>query len=324
MPVRGWCAMLCTFVLAVGAGFSEQVTSPEVTNRVAATTQSLAEAQPGHEKAADSESSIAGGDLLRVRVFGVNDFDQEVRVSALGNISLPLIGDVKVSGLTTERAQLVIAQKLIDGNFMLHPQVLIFEKEYATQAVAVMGEVTKPGMYPLFGRHSIFDVLSMAGGVTEKSGPMVTISHRDHSQHPVEVKLSDIGKSSDANREVLPGDTVLVSRAGIVYVVGDVRNPSGVVILSGSEMTVLKAIAMAGGINQTAAVNRTKLIRRTANGPVETPIPLKRILAAKASDLKLEADDIIFVPSSAAKGASKRGIEAVLQAAATVAIYRVP
>lgn len=118
---------------------------------------------------------IGGGDLLKVRVFGVNDFDEEARVSSWGKISLPLIGEVKVAGLTTEQAQAVIAQRLIDGNFMLHPQVLVFEKEYATQGVSVMGEVAKPGIYPLLGSHTVFDFLSMAGGTTEKSGP-----HRHH------------------------------------------------------------------------------------------------------------------------------------------------
>ena len=117
---------------------------------------------------------------------------------------------------------------------------------------------------------------------------------------------------------------MLVSRAAIVYVVYDVRNPSGVVIANGSDMTVLKAIAIAGGVNPTASVNHAKLSRRTLTGPEERPIPLKRIFEAKAPDLKLRVEEIVFVPSSAAKGAGKRGLEAILQAATGVAIYRTP
>jgi len=284
----------------------------------------IAQANEGRAGRDATETLIAGGDLLRVSVFGVKDFDVDARVSARGNVSLPLIGDVQVAELTTDEAQAVIEKRLIDGQFMLHPQVSVFTKEYATQGISVLGEVQKPGIYPLLGSHGLFEVLSMAGGTTQKSGPIVTIRHRSSPNDPVQVKLVEVGKSADANSEILPGDTVFVSKAGIVYVVGDVKNPSGVVIENDSDMTVLKAIAIAGGVNPTAAVNRAKLIRRTSNGPEQTAIPLKKILAAKATDLKLQPEDIIFVPNSAAKSAGRRGLEAVLQAATGVAIYRTP
>ena len=90
---------------------------------------------------------------------------------------------------------------------------------------------------------------------------------------------------------------------------------------NGSEMTVLKAIAMAGGPNSTAALNAAKIIRHTAQGPQETPLALKKILSAKAPDPKLDAEDIVFVPNSAAKGAGKRGLEAIIQSATYMAIY---
>jgi polysaccharide export outer membrane protein len=237
---------------------------------------------------------------------------------------LPLIGDVQLAGLTTDEAQAVIEKRLIDGQFMLRPEVSVFAKEYATQGVSVMGEVQKPGIYPMLGSHGLFDVLSMAGGTTPKSGITVTITHRSRPHDPVQVKLVDVGKSPDANSEILPGDTVFVSKAGIVYVVGDVKNPSGIAIESDSDMTVLKAIAIAGGVNPTAAVSSAKLIRRTSNGPEETSIPLKKILSAKAIDLKLQPEDIIFVPNSAAKSVGRRGLEAALQAATGIAIYRTP
>ena len=268
------------------------------------------------------ETVIGSGDLLRVSVFGVSTFDEEVRVSGRGDISLPLIGDVHVAGLNIDEAQSLIRRKLIDGNFMVHPEVSVFEKEYATQGVAVLGEVQKPGVYPLLGPHHLFDVLSFAGGMTPKAGPEVTITHHDRPDQLHTVTLAgDVAKSNAANVEILPGDTVAVSKAGIVYVVGDVKSPAGVVMVNGSEMTVVKAIAMAGGANPTAALNGGKIIRRTPQGPQEIPIQLKQILAAKAADPKLEAEDIVFVPSNTAKGAAKRGLEAILQTAVGVAIY---
>lgn len=121
--------------------------------------------------------------------------------------------------------------------------------------------------------------------------------------------------------EVFPGDTIVVSKAGIVYVVGDVHKPSGVVMDNGTQMTVLKAIAMAEGANPTAALNSAKLIRTTPTGPQEMPLELKKILSAKSPDIHLQAEDIIFVPSSTVKGAGRRGLEAIIQAATGVAIY---
>ena len=268
------------------------------------------------------ETMIGSGDLLKVGVFGVSTFDVEVRVSGRGDISLPLIGDVHVAGLTTDEAQTLIQKRLIDGNFMVHPEVSVFEREYATQGVAVLGEVQKPGVYPLLGPHHLFDVISLAGGMTPKAGSEVTIAHRDHPDQPQTVTLTgDVAKSNAANVEILPGDTVAVSLAGIVYIVGDVKSPAGVVMPNGSEMTVVKAIAMAGGANPSAALNGGKIIRRTPQGPQEIPIQLKQILAAKAADPKLEPDDIVFVPTSAAKSAAKRGLEAIVQTAVGVAIY---
>lgn len=270
------------------------------------------------------DTLIDGGDLLRISVFGVKDFDVDARVSSRGSVSLPLIGDVQLAGLTPDEAEAVVARRLAAGDFILEPQVSVFVKEYATQGVSVLGEVEKPGIYPLLGSHGLVDVLSMAGGATQKSGPIVTITHRGRPNDAVTVNLADVGKSADANAEVLPGDTVFVSKAGIVYVVGDVKNPSGIVIENTSDMTVLKAIAIAGGTNPTAAINNAKLIRKTPGGHEESSIPLKKIFAAKATDLKLQPEDIVFVPSSAARSAGRRGLEAVLQAATGMAIYRTP
>ena len=254
---------------------------------------------------------IGGGDLLKVSILGVPESDQEVRVAEDGNISLNFIGSVHVAGLTTSAAQELIAKKLVAGGFFTKPQVSVFAKEYATQGVSVMGEVQKPGVYPLLGSRRLFDVLSLAGGTSAKAGKVVSITHRDHPQSPASVMLSnDASESAKNNVEIYAGDTVVVSRAGVVYVVGDVHRPSGVIMDNGSDMTVLQAIAMAEGTNPTAALNKAKLIRRTGGGPSENPLNLKDMLASKAPDVRLQAEDIIFVPNSAAKSATSRTMEA--------------
>jgi len=267
---------------------------------------------------------IGGGDLLKVSVLGAPESDQEVRVDQDGNISLNFIGSVHVAGLTNNAAQDLIAKKLTAGGFFTQPQVSVFTREYATQGISILGEVQKPGVYPLLGARRLFDVLSLAGGTTQKAGNVVSITHRDHPESPHGVVLSnDATESVKSNIEVFAGDTVLVSRAGVVYVVGDVHKPSGVMMDNGTNMTVLQAIAMAEGTNPTAALNKAKLIRKTPSGPQELPLALKDMLSSKAPDVRLQAEDIIFVPNSAAKSATKRTLEAIIQSATGLAIYGV-
>jgi polysaccharide export outer membrane protein len=267
--------------------------------------------------------AIGGGDLLRVSVFGAPESDQDVRVDQDGNISLNFIGTVNVAGLTTSQAQDLIAKKLVAGGFFTQPQVSVFEKEYATQGVSVLGEVQRPGVYPLVGARRLFDVLSLAGGTSTKAGRMVSITHRDNPQAPLSLLMSnDPNESAKSNVEIFGGDTIVVSKAGVVYIVGDVKKPSGVNMDSSSDMTVLQAIAMAEGTNPTAALNKAKLIRRMPNGPPqELPLALKDILASKAPDIHVKAEDIIFVPTSAAKSATRRSMEAIIQTATGLAIY---
>jgi polysaccharide biosynthesis/export protein len=268
-----------------------------------------------------AEMLIGGGDLLQVAVYGT-DFDKQVRVSDSGEITLPLLGTVKLAGLSIPEAETVVAKELARRGYFNDPQVSIFDREYATQAISVLGEVQKPGIYPLPGTRNLFDAISVAGGTTAKAGNRVTITHRSQPDHPVIVPFS---YSADAsihdNPRVFPGDTIVVSKAGIVYVVGDVKQPAGVV-MENSQMTVLQAVALAQGTNSTAKLNGSKIIRKTPTGPKEIPIRLKKILAAKAPDLPLQSGDILFIPSSVAKSAAHRSIEAIVQTATGVAIYR--
>jgi polysaccharide biosynthesis/export protein len=165
--------------------------------------------------------------------------------------------------------------------------------------------------------------LSLAGGTSSKAGKMVSITHRDRPESPINLMMSNNpDESVKSNVEIFGGDTIVVSKAGVVYIVGDVKRPSGVSMDSSSDMTVLQAIAMAEGTNPTAALNKAKLIRRTQGGPPqELPLALKDMLSSKAPDLRLQAEDIIFVPTSAAKSATRRSLEAIIQTATGLAVY---
>jgi polysaccharide export outer membrane protein len=267
------------------------------------------------------EILIGPGDLIEVSVYGA-DYNKDVRVRSNGEITLPMAGTLKVDGLTPAQAEAQIAKRLIDGDFFNDPRVSVIEKETVTQGISVLGEVQKPGVYPLPGPRKLFDAISAAGGTTPRAGNTVSIMHRADSQQSETVTLSYNKSSSQSNVYVYPGDTVVVSKAGVVYVVGDVRTPGGFV-MENSHMTILQAYAMAQGANPTAALDKAQLIRKPdSEGRV---ISLKKILAAKAPDMNLQQDDIVFIPTSGAKVAGRRTIDALVQTASGIAIYsRVP
>lgn len=265
---------------------------------------------------------IGTGDLLVVSVYGASDFNKEVRVADSGEISLPLVGSVHVAGLNIQQAEIMVQQRLSEGGYFTDPQVSIFEKEYATQGISVLGEVQKPGIYPLLGSRALFDAVSAAGGLTPKAGNTITITHRSNPKEAQTVVLPPNQTfPAESNLAVFPGDTVVVSKAGIVYVVGDVRLPGGFV-MENPQLTVLQAIAMAQGTNNTAKLDKAALIRKGLGGPQQIPIPLLQIMSAKAPDITLQPDDIVFVPRSEGKAAVRRTLDAILQAATGAAIYR--
>ncbi len=267
---------------------------------------------------------IGAGDLLEVSVFDTPELSGKLRVSNGGDVSFPLIGTLHLQGLTVEQAQTLVRQKLIDGGFLKDPQVTIFGAEYATQGVSVVGEVHKPGVYPAFGEHRLLDYLSLAEGLTPLAGTTITITHAGHSGEPQHVKVTGgASPSPENNPQILPGDTIFVEHTGLVYVVGDVARPGGFPMDHDEHLTILQALALAQGTNYTAAKGSTKLIRTTLQGRVEIPVDLKKIMASKATDLAMQDNDILFIPSSTTKTALK-GIGAALPAVAGATIYRVP
>jgi polysaccharide biosynthesis/export protein len=265
---------------------------------------------------------ISAGDLLDLNVFDTPELSTKLRVDEHGNVSLPLAGVLQVSGMTAEQAGLAIEAHLRQTDILKDPHVSVTVLEYATQGVTVVGEVKNPGVYPLLGSHGLLDLISAAGGVTPNAGKAVTVTHRADPDHPVVVKVeSKPGSAAAFKVDISPGDTIMVSHAGIVYVVGDVGKPGGFLIENNDRLTVLQAVALAQGTNKTAALNQAKLIRKTETGREETPVPLKKILSNKASDESLADGDILFIPSSQAKNAAYRGMEAALQMATGVVVY---
>lgn len=276
-----------------------------------------------HPLLASSNVKLGVGDLIELSVFGVPDLSTKTRISGSGDVYLPLIDYVHIADLTTDEAQELIQKRLEDGGFVRNPHVSIFVDESASQAVTLVGEVNRPGAYPAIGERRLFDLISAAGGLTDKAGRNVTIEHRGDPDQKVEVQLSsNLADDTKNNVDVLPGDTIIVSRAGIIYVVGDVNRPSGFLI-EDNALSVLKALALAGGSTRTSALNKTRILRQTPNGIQEIPVNLKKILYAKAPDIALVKGDVLFIPGSAAKAAAYRSADAAMSLSTSMAVLAV-
>jgi polysaccharide export outer membrane protein len=268
---------------------------------------------------------IGAGDLVEMSVFDTPELSGKLRVSNTGDVILPLVGTVHLQGLTAADAQSLIRQKFIAGGFLKDPQVTVFISEYATQGVSIVGEVHKPGNYPAFGAHRLLDYLSLAEGLTPLAGTAIVITHSGHPEQPQTVKMAaGTAPQPENNPEILPGDTIFVEKTGVVYVVGDVVRPGGFPMDHDEQLSILQAVALAQGVNYTAAKGSVRLIRTTATGRQEISINLKKIFASKAADIAMQDNDILFVPSSTARGALKAVSMTAVPAAASATIYRVP
>lgn len=277
----------------------------------------------GQSVAGSSHESllIGPGDLLRVTVLGESDLSQKVRVRDSGEVTLPLIGNVQMRGLSVADAATVIADKYIEDRFLKHPEVSVFVEEYATQSVSVLGQVVKPGLVSISTSRTLVDVIATAGGLTDMADRHITIERGGNSRGVVEVFLSNRADDAlNANIEIFPGDKILVPKAGIVYVLGDVGRPGGYLMQNNSRITVLQALAMASGVNKTASEARARLIHNSNGQYQERDLPLKEIEQGTAPDELLEADDVIFIPFSFGKNILL-GTNSIIAATSSALVY---
>jgi len=266
---------------------------------------------------------IAAGDLVSVDVFDTPELSAKLRVSEKGDIDLPVAGLLRVGGLTAEEAAAQVEQRLREDRILKHPHAEVFIQEYATQGVSVLGEVKNPGVYPELGAHSLLDFISLAGGITPTAGKQVSITHKEDLEHPAIVTFDsspDVAKR--AGVAIQPGDTIVVSKSGVVYVVGDLGKPGGFLIENNQRLTAVQAVALAQGANKTAALNKSRLIRKSTNGPKEIHVQLAKVLAGKESDLSLEDGDILFVPSGKLKPVAYQGMGYAISLVTGLVIYR--
>jgi polysaccharide export outer membrane protein len=266
-----------------------------------------------------SAITVGPGDLVCLTVFDVPELVLKVRVDAGGSVSLPLIGDVKLAGMTVRDSQQLIARELVARQLVRVPQVSLLIEEYATQGITVYGEVNTPGVYPLMGPHRLYDAIAAAGGLTIKAGRTVTILHVGRRDHPEVITLSNENSAGHSAGQgdvrIYPGDTIIVSKAGVVYVLGEVNKPGAFIMEDNTSMSLLRATALAGGTTKVASLKHALILQQSPQGPVQTEVSLAKISHGKASDLQLHAEDILFVPVSNLKTYGAMGLQGAIQAA---------
>jgi len=275
------------------------------------------------QSASPMPAPIGPGDFVEVSESHTPEFHSIVRVAPSGVVTLPMIHEVKLVGLDEQAAARAIEAVLVAKGMLLHPQVTVLVTSYAGQDVSVLGEVVHPGVYPYTLHHRLLDLISAASGLAPSAGRLVNIFHRDDAKtpHPVVLDPSGTDTAADHNPELAPGDTVQISRAGLVYVVGDVQRPGGFPVDPAQGLTVVQALSLAWGPTQNAAIGKAILIREQKGGRTLTTLNLRKMLHGQEPDQPVHDRDILFVPDSEARTLWNRTMESAIQSAIGVTIY---
>jgi polysaccharide biosynthesis/export protein len=324
--------MAVLFVSLVSMGAVAQTTSTSAP--VNSTPSCNREIRSTYLLGPDDQVEISGPELTE---FG----NKPGRIDSEGNIQAPLVGRVHVAGLTAQQAEQVLDKAL--SAYIRDPQVVVNVSEIRSEPVSVVGAVNTPGVHQVQGHKTLLEMLSLAGGVRPDAGYSVRITRElewgciplpgarlDASGKfsVAEVNLKKImeAKDPEENIQILPHDVITVPKAEMVYVIGEVRRSGGFVLGEHQSMSVLQALSLAEGLNQTADSKHAKILRlnRDADHREELSVNIKELFGGKEKDVSMQGDDILFVPGSTGKKAALRTLEAAIQTGTGIAIWRVP
>lgn len=282
---------------------------------------------------------LGPGDRLSLLVRDLDDFtDQTFGVDMHGEINLPLAGRFHVAGLTVNQFEQQTQERL--KKYVKEPDVVASISEYHSQTISVIGAVNAPGVHQLQGHKTLFEVLSMSGGLRSDAGSNINITRNlrwgqiplpDAKNDPSgqfsigSVKVKNTMDASDPaeNIVIMPGDVIAVPKGQVVYAVGSVIRPGGFLLGEHDSLSSLQIVSLAEGFSTVAAPSKARILRTVPGSPnrAEIPINLKLLMAGKAPDVPLRADDILFVPTSAAKTVTKRTLDAAVQITTGMVIY---
>jgi polysaccharide export outer membrane protein len=238
-----------------------------------------------------AEIPLGSGDVVKISVFGNPDLAVETRVSESGFITFPLIGQVQVAGQSVAAAEKIIAASLEKGGFVKSPQVNLIVSVLASQQVSVLGQVNRPGRYPLDAKRTLLDFLALAGGVTTDGSDQVTLIRKRNGQTSKEViDVPAMMRAGDMDRDfdLAGNDVIFVERAPKFYIYGEVQRPGPLRLER--DMTVQQALSAGGGLTPRGTERGITIKRRTADGKTQTISP-------KPDDV-VQTDDVIYVKES--------------------------
>jgi len=245
----------------------------------------------GAGAAGAAEILLGPGDVVRASVYGSPDLAVETRVSESGALTFPLLGEVQVGGLSTQQAEKKIGGLLEKGGYLKKAQVNLLITTLASQQVSVLGQVNRPGRYPIDGKRKVLDLLALAGGIGADGGDMVSLVRtRDGQTTRETLDVVDMVRKGELNRdvEVAGGDIIFVERAPRAYITGEVQRPGPFRVERA--MTVQQAISAGGGLSLRGTQRGVQITRKDAAGA-------SRTIEVKADDV-LQADDVVIVKES--------------------------
>ncbi|NCT83614.1 MAG: polysaccharide export protein EpsE [Comamonadaceae bacterium] len=253
-----------------------------------------ARAQAGAPAAAAAEYRLGAGDVIRIVVYQNPDLTLETRVSETGVISYPLLGSVRIGGLGVGAAEQLIADGLRNGNFVKAPQVTLILLQVKGNQASVLGQVNRPGRYPIeTADMRVTDLLANAGGVATSGADLLVLSGtRGGKPYRLEIDLPGVFAAGERARldDVLiqNGDVLWVDRAPLVYIYGEVQRPGPMRLERG--MTLMQALAAGGGLNQRGTERGIRVHRKSADGKVQVVQP--------GMDDALKDGDVVYVKES--------------------------
>ena len=317
-----WMLVVALLVLSLSGGVAEaQFNGPasdaskSLNRRMTPTTDPVVLYPTGRDIHLSQE------DLLTVHLYGAPDYASPVRVSLDGKIHLPLVGDLMVEGFTIHETESLITQKLVAEGMYRDPQITVQLTESPNQFVTVTGEVH--GVVPVMGEKRLFDVLSAAGGLPATASHIITISRKGVTE-PVVIDLgTDPAQSAQANVPVFAGDTVIVARVGVVYLLGAFKSQGPFPLKQNSPLTLMQLTAMGGGPGFEGKYDDLQIIRTTGLDRQVVHVDIKKVFNGTAPDPPLQADDIVFLPTNEMKAAIKSGGISTLMGIASILILAV-
>jgi len=297
-----------------------QMREIENSRQVKAMNERILMAGLSSKKDPSRDYKIGPEDLLEISVFEDEKLSKTVRVSFQGNINFPLLGVLKVKGLTAGELEREIRDLLAEKYFQ-DPNVSVFIKEYRNQRISIIGAVEKPGVYEVSGQKTVLDLMAISGGLKEDAGQLLFLIRPPNADEGAPKKPEEKGSIQEAvrtfvvnleellikgdlsqNLPLLHGDVINIPLSGRIYVGGQVKSPGGFPI-KGKKITVSQAVTLAGGLSEKAAGSDTKIFRyqETDNGKEIVTVDVYAIQKGKVEDLQMKENDIMFVPTSTTK-----------------------